>query len=77
MANGELDETERERADHMINLYRLNRKGLVCKRREFLREIMTDDDFYEKLAKLNEASQNIIFLSVFTYYRRCKEKHGE
>lgn len=77
IANEELSKDERKKAEYMIKLYRLNRKGLVCKRREFMRELMSDDDFYEKLDKLDESSQNIIFLSVFTYYRRCKEKHGE
>ncbi len=54
----------------MIKLYQLNRKGLVCKRREFMKQIMSDDDFYNSLKTMDEASQNIIFLSVFAYYKR-------
>ncbi|MDE6607683.1 MAG: TIGR02646 family protein [Lachnospiraceae bacterium] len=76
-ANEGLDRDEREKAEYMIRLYRLNRKGLVCKRREFMRDLVSDDDFYEKLKKLDESSQNIIFFSVFAYYRGCKEKYGE
>lgn len=78
VANEDLDSDEVERAEYMIKLYRLNRKGLVCKRREFFKDLISDDDvFYEQLKKMDESSQNIIFLSVFAYYRRCKEKNGE
>ncbi len=75
--SGDLDEKKREQAEYMIELYDLNRGDLVCKRREFMVDLMSDDDFYEKLKKLDESSQNIIFLSVFAYYRRCKEANGE
>lgn len=75
--NDELDEEKMEKAKYMIELYRLNRDGLVCKRRKFMRDLMSDDDFYEKLKNLDESSQNIIFLSVFAYYRRCIETNGE
>jgi len=76
VANEELGREEIQKAEYMIKLYRLNREGLVCKRREFMRDLMSDDDFCEKLKKMDESSQNIIFLSVFAYYRRCKEEYG-
>ena len=76
-AGRELDSAEKEKAEYMIELYRLNREGLVCKRREFMRDLMSEDGFYEELKKMDTSSQNIIFLSVFAYYRRCKEKYGE
>lgn len=69
VANEDLNIDEKEKAEYMIKLYRLNRKGLVCKRREFMRDLMSDDDFYEKLKNLDDSSQNIIFLSVFAYYK--------
>lgn len=77
VANDELDGDEREKAEYMIELYSLNRKSLVCKRREFMKDLMSDNDFYKILEKKDVSSQNIIFLSVFAYYRRCKEKYGE
>lgn len=70
--NEDLDLDERKKAKYMIRLYHLNREGLVCRRREFLKDLMSDDDFYKKLNELDESSQNIIFLSVFAYYKRQK-----
>lgn len=75
--NKTLTKQEQAKAEYMIRLYQLNRIGLVCKRREFMRDLISDDVFYNKLKKLDKSSQNIIFLSVFTYYRRCKEENGE
>ncbi len=78
--NEDLDEAEKERAAYMIKLYRLDREELNGQRREFLRDLMTDDHYYEILKNLEAlygTSQNIIFLSVFAYYRRCKEAYGE
>lgn len=69
-ANRNLNACEREKAKYMIKLYRLNRKGLVCKRREFMRNLMNDDVFFETLDKMDDSSQNIIFLSVFAYYKK-------
>ena len=71
-ANEELDEVDRKKAEYMIKLYKLNRDELVCKRREFLVDLISDNDYYEKLDKMGESSQNIIFLSVFVYYKKCK-----
>lgn len=68
--NPKLDTHKQEQAAYMIRLYQLNRKGLVCKRREFMKELMSDDDFYNKLETMDESSQNIIFLSVFAYYKK-------
>lgn len=75
--NEELDRGDQEKADYMIKLYCLNRRDLVCKRREFLRKLMSEKHFYEDLEKLELSSQHIIFLSVFAYYRGCREEHGE
>lgn len=78
--NQDLKEEEKEKADYMIKLYRLDREDLNGARREFLQDLMTDDHYYESLKKMEAArgsSRNIIFLSVFAYYRRCKEAYGE
>ena len=75
--NEELGRDEKEKAKYMIKLYRLDRKELNKKRQEFFQDLLSDDDFYEILKNRGESSQNIIFLSVFAYYRRCKEKYGE
>lgn len=77
VVNEELDSREKEQAKYMIGLYRLDRRGLNCKRREFIQNLLSDDKFYESLNMMDESSQNIIFLSVFAYYRRCRENNGE
>ena len=77
VVNEALDRGEQEKAEYMIKLYGLNRKELVCKRREFLRKLMSEKHFYEDLEKLELSSQHIIFLSVFAYYRGCRETYGE
>lgn len=75
--NEDLDSEDQEKAEYMIKLYSLNRKALVCKRREFLRKLMSEDNFYKDLGKMDLSSDHIIFLSVFAYYRRCRETYGE
>ena len=76
--NKELDIESQEKANYMIELYKLNREELVCKRREFLKDLMEDDDYFEILKNKNFNSQNIIFLSVFTYYsKRYEENYGK
>lgn len=65
VANDTLDPDEEEKAEYMIDLYKLNRKALVCSRRQFMKDLMSDDEFYEKLKQMGDTSQNIIFLSVF------------
>ncbi len=71
--NEKLNLKEREKARYMIeDLYKLNRNDLVCGRRNFLKKLMEDEEFFECLKKEDKSSQNIIFLSVFAYYyRRC------
>lgn len=68
--NTKLDAKCQEQADYMIKLYQLNREDLVCKRREFLNDLIKDDEFNEILKSKTDNSQNIIFLSVFAYYNR-------
>lgn len=78
VVNDELDILSQEKADYMIKLYKLNRRELVCKRREFLNDLIEDDDYLEILKNKDFKSQNIIFLSVFTYYtRRYEENYGK
>lgn len=72
--NEELDSEEYQKADYMIKTYKLRRRELVCERREFLRKLIADDIFFEILNKDSYSSQNIIFLSVFSYYKRCLKK---
>lgn len=75
--NEALSEEEQEKADYMIKLYGLKRPELNCKRREFLKNLMEDDDFYQFLSRQDIFSPNIIFWSVFTYYRRSMKRDGE
>jgi uncharacterized protein (TIGR02646 family) len=72
-----LTSEERQKADYMIRLYRLDRKDLECERREFFKNLLESDSFSSFLEKQDLSSQNIIFLSVFTYYRRCRERYGQ
>ncbi len=65
VANNTLSNDDIAKAEYMIDLYKLNRKNLVCNRRKFMTDLMSDDKFYEKLNLMEESSQNIIFLSVF------------
>lgn len=71
--NKELETEKQQSAQYMIDMYELNRDNLVCERRNFLKKLMEDDEFFESLKKDDISSQNIIFLSLFTYYRRCIE----
>ena len=68
---------EQQKADYMIRLYRLDRKDLECERREFFKNLLESDSYSSFLEKQDPSSQNIIFLSVFTYYRRCRERYGQ
>lgn len=65
-----LAEKEIEKSNYMIELYKLNRKGLVCSRRKFFNDLIEDDEFYEILKNRDNFNQNIIFLALFTYYKR-------
>lgn len=71
--NKELSDAEQKKAKYMIEMYDLNRDELVYDRRHFMKKLMGEDDFYNSLKRDDFASQNIIFLDLFTYYRRCIE----
>lgn len=71
--NNILNQTEFDKADYMIKLYKLNRKGLVCSRRKFLKELIEDDKYYEILKEHDYFSDSIIFLSLFAYYKKEKK----
>lgn len=66
---------ERKKADYMIKMYKLDRSDLNTDRREFFKHLMEDDGYYSILKKDDKASMRIIFLSVFTYYKRRIEKY--
>ncbi len=70
--NKELSPEQQEKAEYMIEMYKLRRDELVCQRRAFLRDLM-DDEFYEILKKKDSQSRSIIFSSVFKYYTRGRE----
>lgn len=67
--NKVLPEEEKERAKYMIELYKLDRDGLNIDRREFFNNLL-DDEYYQILKRRRKDSQDIHFLSVFTYYMR-------
>jgi uncharacterized protein (TIGR02646 family) len=74
--NKELDPAQQEKAKYMIDLYCLNRKMLVCERRDFFAALMADDEYYNCLTKQGISSQSIIFWATFTYYKRSREQNG-
>ena len=59
-----------------VAAYCLNRKMLVCERRDFFVALMTDDEYYNCLTKHGISSQSIIFWATFTYYKRSREQNG-
>lgn len=65
----QLTEEEKEKAQYMIELYDLNRPTLKCERRKFMKDLMSNDEFYNCLKQMGNNSPNIIFLSLFTYYK--------
>ncbi len=67
-----LTDAETEQANYMIGMYRLDRDDLNIERRAFFTSLL-DDEYYNILAKKDKASQDIIFLSVFTYYKKGQE----
>lgn len=71
--NKELDEQQQLKAKHMIEMYVLDRDNLNRKRKEFLKDLLEDESYYKSLKDKDVSSQNIIFSSVFAYYRRCIE----
>lgn len=72
-----LNPEDTQKAKYMIKLYGLDREDLKYSRRKFFEELMSDDEFYDILKKRDPSNQSIIFLSVFTYYRRCMESYGK
>lgn len=71
--NKELNAAQQEKAQYMIDLYGLNRDMLVCERRTFLSNLMSNENYYQFLAKQKIYSQFIIFWAAFAYYRRSKD----
>jgi len=53
----------------MIELYKLNRDDLVYDRRVFFRELL-DDEFHGWIDKRDKFNKHIIFLGLFTYYKK-------
>lgn len=72
-----LTKLEEEKAVYMRDMYGLDRNDLNTDRKDFLRQLVNDDQYYDILKKDDKSSTRIIFLSVFTYYKRRIEIHGE
>ena len=73
----DLTEREKEKAVYMRDMYQLDRTDLNTGRKEFLKYLVNDDEYYEILKNDDKSSTRIIFLSVFTYYKRRSETNGE
>ena len=73
----DLTEREKEKAVYMRDMYQLDRTDLNTGRKEFLKYLVNDDEYYEILKNDDKSSARIIFLSVFTYYKRRSETNGE
>lgn len=67
-----LSREEAGKAKYMIQPYRLDREELNAQRREFFNSLL-DDELFQILKKRSEESQDIHYLSVFTYYKRRTE----
>lgn len=72
-----LKESEKEKAVYMKNMYQLDRADLNSDRKNFLRQLVNDDEYYEILKNDDKNSMRIIFLSVFAYYKRRSETNGK
>ena len=72
-----LTENEKEKAAYMKNMYQLDRTDLNTDRKEFLRHLVNDDGYYDILKNDDKSSTRIIFLSVFTYYKRRSKTNGK
>lgn len=68
-----LTESEKEKAVYMRDMYRLDRTDLNTDRKEFLKHL----GYYEILKNDDKSSTRIIFLSVFTYYKRRSGTNGK
>lgn len=73
----DLSESEKEKAVYMRDMYQLGRTDLNTNRKEFLKHLVNDDGYYEILKNDDKSSTRIIFLSVFTYYKRRIEINGK
>lgn len=67
-----LSQEEACKAKYMIQMYRLDREELNAERREFFNNLL-DDEWFQLLKKRSVESQDIHYLSVFTYYKRRTE----
>lgn len=47
------------------------------KEKFFFRQLVNDDRYYDILKNDDKSSTRIIFLSIFTYYKRRIESNGE
>ena len=72
-----LTENEKEKAVYMKDMYQLDRTDLNTDRKEFLRYLVNDDGYYDILKNDDKSSMRIIFLSVFTYYKRRNKTNGK
>lgn len=66
----ELSDLEKSKAIYMKNMYKLDRPDLNTERKEFLKNLVNDDEYYDIIKKDDKSSARINFLSVFTYYKR-------
>lgn len=73
----DLTEAEKEKAIYMRDMYKLDRTDLNADRKAFWRDLVNDDGYYDILKNDDKTSTRIIFLSVFTYYKRRIEANGE
>lgn len=71
--NDGLGKDDLARADYMIELYKLNRDDLVYDRKEFFMDLL-DDVFYDWIDKHDKFCRHIIFLGLFTYYKKEVKK---
>ena len=68
--NDRLSDEEKGKAQYMIDMYKLNRRTLINERRKFMEDLMQDEAFYNLLKKKENENAHIIFLSLFTYYKK-------
>lgn len=69
-----MDLESQEKARYMIELYKLYRPELECERREFIKDLLEDDDYFNCLKSRRVDSKAIIYLDVFAYYNRRKKE---
>ena len=69
-----LTAVEQIKAAYMRDMYNLDRADLNTDRKDFLRQIVNDDEYFDIIKNDDKSSTRIIFLSVFTYYRRRRSE---